>query len=419
MAPLDPAGARRVFLLLTFTRWFPVGLSIATLVLFQLERGLDVPQIFTVSAIAGGVILLLELPTGGFSDGFGRRPVYVAAALLNVAAAVVYLCAHDFWTFAVGAVLTGIFRALDSGPLEAWFVDTVHLHEPGSDVDAALSQSGSVLGSAVAAGALVSGALAWWHPIAAWSALTLPVIGLVVLSSAHAIAVVMLMREPPRPGPTIGIRRVAVSARQSPAVVRDGLGLLRRNPVLLGLVLVEVFWSVAIVVFEQFQPIRLAELLGDEARAGTWMGPIASTGWAVFALGAGTAGLCSRHLGVARTALLARLLNGLGALTMGLVAGPSALVLAYLVTYALHGANGPTHAALLHRQATAANRATLLSINSLAASVAFTVGAPLLGLLAGGTSNQAAMMTGAAFSLIGVIMYLPALRDERSRRHGE
>lgn len=416
MAPLDLAAARRVFLLLTFTRWFPVGLTVATLVLFQLERGLNVTQVFTVSAIAGGVILLLELPTGGFSDGFGRRPVYLAAALLNVAAAVVYLCAQDFWTFAVGAVLMGIFRALDSGPLEAWFVDTVHLSEPGSDVEASLSQAGAVLGAAVAAGALVSGALVWWHPLPAWSALTLPMIAFVALNCVHAIAVVTLMRETPRPAPTVGIRRVAASARQAPMVVRDGLGLLRRNHVLLGLVLVEVFWSIAIVVFEQFQPIRLAELLGDDARAGAWMGPIASTGWAVFALGATLAGLCARRLGVASTAMLARSLNALGALTMGLVAGPPALVLAYLATYALHGANGPMHGALLHRQATAANRATLLSINSMTASVAFTIGAPLLGLLAASTSNQAAMITAGAFSLIGVACYFPALRDERGTR---
>ena len=34
--------------------------------------------------------------------------------------------AHSFWAFAIGAALMGVFRALDSGPLEAWFVDTVH-----------------------------------------------------------------------------------------------------------------------------------------------------------------------------------------------------------------------------------------------------------------------------------------------------
>src|SRR3712207_7074850 len=50
-----------------------------------------------------------------------------------------------------------------------------------------------------------------------------------------------------------------------------------------------------------------------------------------------------------RTAIVARVLNSLGAVTMGLVAGPAALVAAYLLTYSLHGSGGPAHTALLHR----------------------------------------------------------------------
>jgi MFS family permease len=198
-------------------------------------------------------------------------------------------------------------------------------------------------------------------------------------------------------------------------VVREGLFLLWGSKVLRGLVLVEVFWSIATVVFEQFMPIRLAELLGNDARAGTWMGPVAASGWAVFALGAGLAGLTSRRIGVARTAILARLLSSLGAIAMGLVAGPAALVIAYLATYAMHGAAGPMHGALLHREASAHNRATLLSMNSMTGSAAFAVSAPLLGLLAASTSNQAAMITAGVLSLAGALCYWPALRQERSQ----
>ena len=111
------------------------------------------------------------------------------------------------------------------------------------------------------------------------------------------------------------------------------------------------------------------------------MGPVAAAGWTVFALGAGLAGLTSRRIGVDRAAILARLLNSLGAITMGLVAGPTVLVVAYLATYAMHGAAGPMHGALLHREASKHNRATLLSMNSMTGSAAFALTAPLLGLL--------------------------------------
>jgi MFS family permease len=413
-AVLSPDAARRVFLILTFTRWFPVGLVVGLLTLWQLERGLTVAQAMTVTSAAGLTIFALELPTSGFADVFGRRPVFVVSAVVNVVASGTLLVAHSFWAFLLAAVLTGIFRALDSGPLEAWFVDTVHASRPGADVDGALSAQGTVVGVGIAAGALVSGGLVWWHPFAGASALVLPVAVFVTLNVLHLLAVLVLLREPrsdehldSSPG------RALASARESPRVVREGLGLLRDNPVLRGIVTVELFWSVAMIVFETFQPIRLAELVGGEERAGAIMGPVAAAGWAVFAVGAALGAWSSPRIGVARTAIAARILNGLGAVVMGLVAGPAALIAAYGVTYLLHGSAGPMHSALLHREAQARNRATVLSMNSMVASVAFGLAAPLLGLLAEHTSTQVAMVAAGAFSIAGAWFYRRAFRAER------
>jgi MFS family permease len=146
------------------------------------------------------------------------------------------------------------------------------------------------------------------------------------------------------------------------------------------------------------------------------MGPVAAGGWAVFAVGAALAGWASRRAGVARTAIVARALNGLGAVVMGLVAGPAALVTAYAVTYLLHGSGGPMHSALLHREASARNRATVLSMNSMVSFAAFGVFAPLLGLLADRTGTQLAMVAAGAVSTLGAFCYLPARRAERIRR---
>ena len=413
---LTPSGARRVFLTLTFTRWFPVGLVVGLFTLLPIERGLSVPETLLASSVVGFVVFALELPTSGFADAFGRRPVFVAAAVVNVVAACAYVVAESFWAFVVAAGLTGVFRALDSGPLEAWFVDTVHATEPGADVDRSLSAEGTVLGVSIAVGALVSGGLVWWDPLPVGSALLLPFLVFAGLNVVHLVAVLVLLKEPRTQVDATAARWALQSAREAPAIVREGLGLLRTNKVLRGITLVEVFWCTAMVVFESFQPIRLAEILDSEEQAGALMGPVASVGWGVFALGSALAGLASARFGVARTAILARVLNGLGAVVMGLVAGPAALIAAYLVTYSLHGSGGPVHSSLLHREARARNRATVLSMNSMVAFGAFTVVGPLLGVLAGAASNQVAMVTAGAFSVLGAWCYLPALRAERERK---
>jgi len=423
MTTLAPAAARRVFLLLTASRWFPVGLVVGVTTLLPIERGLGVAQTLSLASITGAVVFALELPTGGTADALGRRPVLVTAAAVQVVAATLFCVAQDFWMFAIAAATTGLFRALDSGPLEAWFVDAVHATNPGADVDRTLSRQSAVLGGSIALGALISGGLVWWHPVTVWSALTLPYVVYAALAVAHLVLVCVLLKEASAERARRGaeesrLRRAVAAARQAPAVIADGLRLVRTNRVLLALLLVEVFWSTAMVVFESLQPIRLAELLGSEEQAGAIMGPVASVGWGVFALGATLAGLMARRIGVVRTAMAARVLNGLGAVWMGLVAGPAALIAAYLVTYGLHGSGGPVYHALLHREAESRNRSTVLSMASMTGFATFAVAAPVLGAVSEAWSTQTAMVLGGGFSVLGVLCFVPALRRERALHAG-
>lgn len=411
---LGRAAAYRVFLVLTVTRWFPVGFVVGIFILIQTGRGLSIAEAMTAAAVSGFVCFALELPTSGFADAFGRRPVYLAAAVLNVAAGFAYLFAQSFWQFVGAAALMGAFRALDSGPLEAWFVDTVHQESPGADVDQELSRSGTALGAALAVGALLSGALIWWHPVKALPAIDAAVAVFALLNVVHLVATTVLLRERPRPaaGP-VGPSRAWASVREAPAVITGGLRLLTTNRVLLGIIVGEVCWSIGMVAFESLLPLRLEELLGSAQAAGALVGPVAAVGWAVFALGTWLAGRASKRWGVARAAMLGRGLNALGVVIMGLALTPVQLVAAYFFTYAMHGLNGPPHSALLHREAEARNRSTILSINSMFAFLAFGIAGPLAGLLADGASIALTMLTVGLLSSLGVAAYRPARNAER------
>lgn len=408
--------AYRVFLLLNFTRWFPVGFVVGIFILLQTNRGLSIAQAMTAAAVSGFVCFALELPTSGFADAFGRRAVYVAAAGINVVTGLAYLFAQSFWQFVGAAALMGAFRALDSGPLEAWFVDTVHESAPGADVDQELSRQGTVLGVGMAVGALLSGALIWWHPIKAFPAIDLAVAVFAALNVIHLIATLTLLKEAPRPVSSGDReRRALASVMEAPAVIRGGLLLLARHRVLLGLIGAEICWSVGMVAFESLLPLRLEEMLGSAQAAGALMGPVAAVGWGIFALGTWLAGRLSKRWGVARAAMLGRGLNALGVVVMGLTLTPAQLVAAYLFTYTMHGLNGPPHSALLHREASAQNRSTVLSINSMFAFLAFGIAGPLAGLLADHASIQSAMLTVGLVSALGIAAYLPARRAERLR----
>ncbi|HET9757136.1 MAG TPA: MFS transporter [Candidatus Limnocylindrales bacterium] len=413
MTVLDARSARRRYLVLTALRWLPVGLLIPIFVLVPLSRGLTLTEIGLVFAVQGIVVLALELPTGGLSDSLGRRPVLLLAGVVAVVSMSIFTVADTTAMFIVAMALQGIYRALDSGPLEAWYVDATLEADPDAEIEHGLSRGSAVLSAAIALGALLSGALVALHPIPGLDPLTVPLLVALALHVVHLGAVALLMTEVPR---ARNLRAVAASVRAVPAVIAEGIQLLRSSRVLLGIVLVEAFWGFSMVTFESLFPIRLSELVGGVDSAAAIMGPVGSAAW--FASAAGAAGVVwvSRRIGVARSASLLRIVQGLTIVAMGVLAGPVGVVAAYLGCYVAHGASNPMHTTLLHRQVEGSHRTTVLSMNSMVSQPAGSLGAITLSALADGAGVSTAMIVGGIICAIAAPLYVPAWRQERAKR---
>ncbi|NNH24459.1 MFS transporter, partial [Pseudokineococcus marinus] len=164
-------AARRRYVALTALRWFPTGLLVPVLVLLAVDRGLSLTEVGLVAAAQGVVVLLLELPTGGLADALGRRPLLVVAGIVGTAALAVLLVAGSPAVYAAAFALMGVWRALDSGPLQSWYVDAALAADtdprgagggPGGAqerVEAGVARGAVALNAAVGAGALASGGL--------------------------------------------------------------------------------------------------------------------------------------------------------------------------------------------------------------------------------------------------------------------
>ncbi|GAA1623848.1 MFS transporter [Georgenia ruanii] len=412
-AALTAPSARRRFLILTALRWLPVGLVIPVAVLLPLDRGLSLAQVGLAAALQGLVVLALELPTGGLADTLGRRTVLLLASAVGVGAMALYLAADSLAMFAAVFALQGVFRALDSGPLEAWYVDAALGADPRAAIDRGLSAHSAVLGVAIAAGALAGGGLVAWAPLAGLEALATPVAAALVLQVAGLGAIAALMVEPRRASGPRAAWRAAVG---TPRAIADGIGLLRRNRVLLALVAVELSWGFGMVAFEQLTPVRLLEILGDPDAAAAVVGPASSAAWLASAAGATLVPLLAGRLGFARFAALTRLLQAVTVVGIGLFGGVVGVVTAYLACYVVHGAANPAHMTLLHRQVDGARRATVVSLNSMAAQPAGALGAVALTALADAASVGVAVCLGAVVLVLAAPLYLPAWRQERAER---
>lgn len=399
---MSSASVQTRFLLLATLRWLPTGLIIPVVALLPLERGLSVAELGTAFAVQGIVVLCLELPTGGFSDALGRKPVLIVAGLVAATSYAVFALAHSLAGFVVATALAGAFRALDSGPLNAWFVDSVHddptVNNRAGAVARGLSRYATVVGLSIATGAVLSAGIIAWSPFGRTESLAVPYWIAVGLALLQVLAVVALMNED-RTSRSGGLRD---SLAATPAVILAGGRLLTRSRVLLALVAVELFWGFGMIAFETMMPIRLAEFVGSRDDAAALMGPVTAGAWGVSALGAALVPLLLRRWTLVQVSVALRLLQGATVVAMGVALGPIGLVAGLLATYALHSASGAIYETLLHEQVDNEHRATVLSLASMLMQPGGSIGAIVLGAIATGASTGAAIIVG------GIVLALAA-----------
>lgn len=412
-AELTAGAVHRRFLVLTALRWLPVGLMVPALVLLPLDRGLSLTEIGLAVSLQGLVVMVLELPTGGLADSVGRKRVLVLAGVVGIASVLLIYLAHDVAGFAVAYALQGVYRALDSGPLEAWYVDASLAADEHAAIDKGLSGAGVTLGVAIAVGAIGSGGLIALGDLGPVSSLAVPVLASLVVQAAGLVAVVALMTEQ---RPAAGRGAVLRAALDTPRTIADGVRLLRHSPVLLAIVAVELFWGFSATTYEALPPVRLEELTGDIELAAVITGPAASAAWLASAAGAALMPWVGRRLGIAPAAALLRVLQGVTVALMGVLGGVVGVLVAYLACYAVHGASNPAHMTLLHRQVQGPLRATAVSMNSMVSQPAGALGTIVLTGLADAFSVSLALYVGGVVLALAAPLYLPAWRQERERR---
>jgi MFS family permease len=400
----------RRFLLLRASRWLPTGLIIPVFVLYLVDRGLSLTRIGLAVAVQGVVVMLLEIPTGGLADAAGRKGVLLAANLFDMVALALLLAGRSLPWFAAAFAFEGVFRALESGPLDAWFVDAVKELDADYRVESGLGRGGMVLGLAIAAGSLLSGLLVSTHPIHIVDPLALPLLAALILRAVDTILISRLMTET-YPSPERGSIRTEL--RRVPSVIGDVFALVRTSTALTLVVAVELLWGFGAGAFEGLFPPRLGEVLSSSERAAALMGPVAAAAWVASAAGAAVVPWASRRFGRHAAAAAMRVAQGATVALMGIFAGTAGLISAYLACYVVHGAANPVHAALLHDEAVATNRTTVLSLNSMAGQAAGAIGVIALGAIADSQGISAGMYVGAVVLAAAAPLYLLAGRHRQ------
>jgi MFS family permease len=396
----------RHFILLRALRWLPVGLVLPFLVLTPVARGLELDAVGAVFAVHSAVLILLEVPSGALADTLGRRRVLLVGAALTAASLGTFAVAQSVPAFMASVAALGAGRALISGALEAWYVDSLRALDPSAPLAHGLSRGTAAEGVAMAAGALSGGALVSIANPSHVADGAFAGYGLAALVGAGAAlvylgAVAALVHEPAHRaalhdaghGIARRVRKVFATARTE----------ARQSVTVRVILTTAVAFGFALSAVELLWQPHLADLVGSGGRHGFAFGTLAAASMLAVAAGAATSPRFRRRLGL-RTGYLAGL--GLVAVCTALLGAPDvapAFVALYLLTYLSYGLIEPMHAELLNDAVGSEARATVISGESLAAQG----GALLANLTVGALA--AAEGTAAAWALAGGVLVLTGL----------
>lgn len=100
-------------------------LAMPIIVLFFQENGLSMKQIFLLQSLFSAAVIILEVPTGYFSDIFGRKKSIIIGGILATTGFAIYSQSYSFWGFLLAEIILGFGVSFVSGSDSAMLYDTL------------------------------------------------------------------------------------------------------------------------------------------------------------------------------------------------------------------------------------------------------------------------------------------------------
>ncbi|TNJ39455.1 MFS transporter [Phaeobacter sp. B1627] len=409
-AALNASARRhiRVFQIHQFLDRFAMGLTVAVVALALTDRGLDLVQISLLFGVYSITTMATELPFGGLADSIGRKPVFLAAVVASLISLLLFLSTRDFNVLVLSFAFIGFGRALRSGTLDAWFVETFKAAAPDVDVQPALAKAQWANAVGLAVGAVVGGLLPDIFGEAAKS------LGLCIYDVSYLASIIVMLGvfvftilaivEKPRPRDVTALMHGFANV---PTVIRDASLLALGHPALSMLLAALAFFLMATNPVEVIWPTHAKPML-DEGYANTVIGAVTATYFFSIAFGASLSPYISRIFKRRHAMTLAATFACAGVAQIGLAlqGGIIGFVTVFVLYSVILGVSETPASSILHRCVEDRQRSTLLSLRSLIQQLGAASGLVLAGTVAEIYSTPVAWSVGAVFLFIAVMLIL-------------
>jgi MFS family permease len=371
--------------------------------LFLLDAGLSIGEAFLANAFFTVGMVLFEVPTGVVADTVGRRTSYLLGTVTLFGSTLLYLLLWQtggpFAAWAVASALLGLGFTFFSGATEAWLVDGLNATGYRGSLDAAFAKGQIASGVAMLAGSVGGGLLAQSTNLGVPYVVRAALLGVTFVIAWRAMHDIGFTPKP----------RVSVVAEMR-GILRSSLNHGLLNPRVRWVMLAAPFTAgVSVYGFYAAQPYLL-ELYGSTdsyAIAGLSAGLVAGAQILGGVSASSVARVFRRRTSVmlAATGLVTVVL-----VLMGLTSNFWSALVLLAVWSVLFAAVTPVRQAYLNELIPSAQRATVLSSDSLLGSGGGVVIQPALGRAADVWGYGPAYLLGAVIQLLALPFILLARR---------
>jgi MFS family permease len=159
-----PANIQTIYLLLILGNTLAASFIWGINTIFLLDAGLSNFQAFLANAFFTLGMVIFEVPTGIVADTYGRRISYLMGTITLAASTALYLLMWQiqgpFWGWAVSSILLGLGFTFFSGALEAWLVDALKATKFKGGLEGVFAKGQIIGGIAMLTGSLLGGVVA-------------------------------------------------------------------------------------------------------------------------------------------------------------------------------------------------------------------------------------------------------------------
>jgi MFS family permease len=423
----EPSPRSVIGFYLSSTALFTLAASIIWGVntLFLMGAGLNIFQVMLVNATFTGGQLVFEVPTGVIADTIGRKASFLLCIATLVVATVLYVLTYQMhwgiWAFIGASVLIGLGFTFQTGAVDAWLVDA--LDHIGYDLpkERVFAWNGMCAAAAMIVGTTLGGVLgqiglAWPYYVRAG-----------VLAVTFVLVAIMMRDVGFTPRPL----RLSTFGEETRKIATEGVSYGWKHPVIRPMMFVSLVSGLFFIFgFYSWQRYFL-DLLGKEY---IWVDGLVAAGFSLAGIigNALVKRVMARPDGTRRnaprllawiSALMAVLTTAVG--LVGLLTPHSATGLLpfgiaaglYLVSGVAFGLSGPVRQGFLNENIPSAQRATVLSLDSLFADGGGVVGQVGLGWLSKAVSIPLAWVVSGFILAPGYALYRRAERADAAKRN--